>query len=59
MPLVIPAMPVVFVPVWLLGFVLFGVIGWRTQTEGWFLVAFAWLLLVGPVCWILLGAADS
>ncbi len=52
-------MPVVFVPVWLLGFVLFGVIGWRTQTEGWFLVAFAWLLLVGPVCWILLGAADS
>ena len=52
-------MPVVFLPVWLGGVVLFGWLGWKTQTEGWFVVAFAWLVFVGPLCWLMFGAAAS
>jgi chromate transport protein ChrA len=52
-------MPVIFLPVWVGVAVLLGWIGWRTQREGWFAVAFAWLVLVGPICWLMVGAALS
>ncbi len=55
----VPAMPLVFLPVWLGVAVVLGWIGWRTQTEGWFVAAFAWLMFVGPICWLLVGAALS
>ncbi|MFZ2012351.1 MAG: hypothetical protein WAV00_00830 [Nocardioides sp.] len=51
-----PAMPVVFLPVWLGVAVLLGWIGWRTRAEGWFVAAFVWLVVVGPLCWLALGA---
>ena len=54
----VPALPVVFLPIWLGGFVGLLVVGWRTQKEAWFLAAFAWLLVVGPLLWLLLGAAE-
>ncbi len=55
----VPAMPVIFLPVWLAVALLMGWIGWRTQTEGWFVAALVWLVFVGPVCWLMLGAAQS
>ncbi len=54
-----PVMPAAFVIVWLGVFVCCGALGWKTQREGWFLAAFAWLLFVGPVCWLMVGAAGS
>ncbi len=59
MRVMVPAMPILFLPVWLAVAALLGGIGWRTQTEGWFVAAFAWLVFVGPVCWLMLGAAGS
>jgi len=56
---VIPAMPVIFLPVWLGVAVLLGWLGWKTQAEAWFVVAFAWLVVVGPLCWLMLGSARS
>jgi hypothetical protein len=56
---VLPALPAYFAPVWLGAFVLIGWIGWKKQREGWFLVAFAWLLFVGPICWLMVGGARS
>ncbi len=53
---VVPAMPAAFAVVWLGVFVACGWFGWRAQREGWFLAAFAWLLFVGPVCWLIVGA---
>ena len=50
---VVPALPVVFLPIWLGGFVGPLVVGWRTQKEAWFPAAFAWLLVVGPLLWLL------
>ena len=41
-------MPVIFLPVWLGVAVLLGWLGWKTQAEAWFVVAFAWLVVVGP-----------
>ena len=54
-----PAMPVVFLPVWLAVAVLLGWVGWRTESEGWFVAAFFWLAVVGPFCWFALGSARS
>jgi hypothetical protein len=56
---VIPAMPPIFLPVWLGIGLLFGWIAWKTQTEWWIAVAFVWLVFVGPLCWLMLGAALS
>jgi hypothetical protein len=52
-------MPVVFLPVWLGVAVLLGWVGWRAQSETWFVAAFVWLVVVGPLCWFALGAAGS
>jgi biotin transporter BioY len=52
-------MPAGFLVVYLGVLVLCGWLGWRTQREGWFVAAFAWLLVVGPVCWMVVGAAGS
>ena len=59
MCLVIPPMPPVFLPVWLGVAILLGWMGWKTQAEGWMVAAFVWLMFVGPVCWLMLGAALS
>ena len=55
----VPAMPPIFLPVWLGVGILFGWVGWKTQNEKWIAVAFVWLVLVGPICWLMLGAALS
>jgi hypothetical protein len=49
-------MPAAFAVVWLGVFLACGWFGWKAQREGWFLAAFAWLLFVGPVCWLIVGA---
>ena len=56
---VVPAMPLGFVVVYVGVLVVCGWVGWKTQREAWFLAAFAWLLFVGPACWMLVGAAQS
>jgi hypothetical protein len=56
---VIPPMPLFFLPVWLgVGFAL-GWWGWRTQREGWLVAMFVWFMLVGPICWLLVGGLTS
>ena len=55
----IPPMPPIFLPVWLGVAILLGWMGWKTQAEGWMVAAFVWLMFVGPVCWLMLGAALS
>lgn len=55
----IPALPLFFLPVWLGLVLLLGWIGWRTSNDGWYAAAFAWLVFIGPVCWLMLGAAKS
>jgi hypothetical protein len=49
-------MPAVFGLVWIGVFVGLGWAAWKTQREGLFLAAFAWLLFVGPACWLAYGA---
>jgi hypothetical protein len=49
-------MPAAFVLVWLGVFVLCGWVGWKKQSEGWLIGGFAWLLFVGPLCWLIVGA---
>ncbi len=55
----VPAMPPVFLPVWLGVGILLGWIGWKTQSERWVFAAFAWFVFVGPICWLMVGAALS
>lgn len=52
-------MPPAFAFVYVGVLVLCGWVGWKTQREIWFLAAFGWLLVVGPACWMLVGAATS
>jgi hypothetical protein len=55
----IPPMPAVFLPVWLGVGILLGWVGWRTQKEWWFGVAFSWFAVIGPLCWLAVGAVLS
>jgi chromate transport protein ChrA len=52
-------MPAAFLGVYVGVLVLCGWVGWKTQREGWFVAAFAWLLFVGPACWLMAGAVGS